>query len=58
VDERGNPAVTESADPALAELFEGTHVIPELKATTREGIIVEVVKQVAQIGRASCRERV
>lgn len=53
MDERGKAAVTESADPALAELFEATHVIPELKATTREGVIAEVVKQVAQRGLVS-----
>jgi len=49
----GIPPVTEAADPALAELFEATHVIPELKATTREGVIAEVVKQVAQRGLVS-----
>ena len=51
--ESGRPASTESADPALSELFQPTHVIPELKATTREGVIIEVVKQVAQRGLVS-----
>lgn len=53
VDEHDKPAVAEAADPALSELFQPTHVIPELKATTREGVISEVVKQVAQRGLVS-----
>ena len=53
VDERGKAAVTESPDPALVELFQPTHVIADLKATTREGVIAEVVKQVAQRGLVS-----
>ena len=35
VEERENPTLVEASDPALAELFAPTHVIPELKATTR-----------------------
>jgi mannitol/fructose-specific phosphotransferase system IIA component (Ntr-type) len=53
VDERDRSVITESADPLLSELFQPTHVIPELKATTREGVITEVVKQVAQRGLVS-----
>ncbi len=53
VEDRENPALVEASDPALAELFEPTHVISELKATTREGVISEVVKAVAQRGLVS-----
>jgi PTS system nitrogen regulatory IIA component len=53
VDELDKPAAAEAADPALSELFAPTHVIPELKAATREGVIAEVVKQVAQRGLVS-----
>lgn len=53
VEDKGRPAATESADPALSELFQSTHVIPDLKAATREGVIIEVVKQVAQRGLVS-----
>ncbi len=53
VEDRENPAATEAADPALAELFEVTHLIPELRSNTREAVISEVVKAVAQRGLVS-----
>ena len=53
VEDRENPALVEAADPALVELFEPTHVIPELKATARDGVISEIVKAVAQRGLVS-----
>ena len=45
--ERENLPVSESADPPLADLFEASHVIPELKSSTREGVIEEIVERVA-----------
>ncbi len=42
--------VEESSDPVLAELFEASHTIPELAATTREGVISEIVARVAEMG--------
>ena len=53
MDDRENPAATEAADPALAELFQPTHVISDLKAGTREDVIAEVVKAVAGRGLVS-----
>jgi len=53
VEERENPTATEAADPALNELFQPTHVIPELKAGNREDVIAEVVKAVAGRGLVS-----
>ena len=53
MEERENPAATEAADPALTDLFQATHVIPELKATRREDVIAEVVKAVAGRGLVS-----
>jgi len=47
VSEHENVPVAEAADPALADLFQVSHVIPELKATTREGVIAEIVQRVA-----------
>ncbi len=45
--EHENAPVMEAADPPLAELFDAGHVIPELTATTREGVIAEIVEKVA-----------
>ena len=45
--DRESLPVTESADPTLAELFQSGHVIPEVKATSREGVIEEIVERVA-----------
>ncbi|MFI5143618.1 MAG: PTS sugar transporter subunit IIA [Thermoanaerobaculales bacterium] len=53
MEQRENPAATEAADPALTDLFQPTHVIPELKATRREDVIAEVVKAVAGRGLVS-----
>jgi mannitol/fructose-specific phosphotransferase system IIA component (Ntr-type) len=47
VSEHENAPVMEAADPPLAELFDAGHVIPELTATTREGVIAEIVEKVA-----------
>lgn len=47
MDDREQPPVVEAADPALAELFQPAHVIPEMKATTRDEVIAEVVEAVA-----------
>jgi mannitol/fructose-specific phosphotransferase system IIA component (Ntr-type) len=47
VSEHETVPVAEAADPALAELFDAGHVIPELTATTREGVIAEIVEKVA-----------
>lgn len=45
--------VVESADPALSELFQPANIIPEMVATTREGVITEVVEAVAGRGLVS-----
>jgi nitrogen PTS system EIIA component len=50
VNDREHQPVMESADPPLAELFQPSHVIPELKADTREGVIAEIVEQVERFG--------
>jgi len=42
--------VHEAEDPALDDLFQPLHVISELKADTREGVISEIVEQVAAMG--------
>lgn len=42
--------IEESSDPSLAELFQASHTIPELAATTREGVIAEIVARVAEMG--------
>ena len=47
---RANGSLSESMDPALVELFDVSHVIPELTAATREGVIAEIVAKVAAMG--------
>jgi len=49
VNDRENLPVTESADPPLSDLFQVGHVIPELKATAREGVLREIVQKVADL---------
>jgi mannitol/fructose-specific phosphotransferase system IIA component (Ntr-type) len=39
--------VTEAEDPLLGDLFHVSHIIPELKAKSREGVIAEIVAKVA-----------
>ena len=41
--------VVEAVDPPLAELFQASQAIPELKASTREGVIAEIVQRVAKL---------
>ena len=43
----------EALDPSLADLFQPSHVIAELKAKTRDGVISEIVVQVAAQGLVS-----
>ena len=43
-----NQPVVESADPALVELFEASHVIADLQATSRDAVIQTVVDAVAE----------
>jgi len=50
VSTRVNGSLPESADPPLGELFDSTHVVAELAATTREGVIAEIVARVAAMG--------
>lgn len=40
----------EAEDPALADLFKPSHVIPELAAAGRESVIGEIVERVAAMG--------
>jgi len=42
--------VHEAEDPALADLFQPSHVIPELVSTSREEVIGEIVERVAAMG--------
>lgn len=51
--EQDNPVVVEAADPALAELFEASHIIPDLQAASREDVIQAVVRVVAERGLVS-----
>jgi nitrogen PTS system EIIA component len=50
VNDRENLPVVESADPPLADLFQVSHVITELKRNTREGVIEEIVERVGELG--------
>jgi mannitol/fructose-specific phosphotransferase system IIA component (Ntr-type) len=50
VQDRESRGVAEAVDPTLHELFQSSHSIVELKATTRETVIEEVVKAVAAKG--------
>ena len=49
MNDRENLPVMESADPPLAELFASSHVIPELAAGSREGVIEEIVNKVGKL---------
>ena len=42
--------VSEAEDPLLIDLFEASHVIPDLQAVSREAVIGEIVGQVASMG--------
>lgn len=50
MNERADHSVPEAADPPLAELFEASHVIPELASSGREGVIEEIVEKVEAMG--------
>ncbi len=50
MNDRENLPVVEAADPPLADLFQASHVIAELKADTREGVIAEIVERVGRLG--------
>ena len=45
-----NAPVMEAADPSLAELFQPSHVIPELKVDTRDRVIGTIVERVEALG--------
>lgn len=45
--------VREAEDPVLKDLFQPSHVITDLKADTREGVITEMVEKVASMGLVS-----
>ena len=45
-----NTAAAEAEDPLFGDLFEATHVIADLKATSREDVIAEMVEHVASMG--------
>ncbi len=45
-----NAPKVEAADPLFADLFAPDHVVSDLKATTREGVIQEIVEKVAGRG--------
>ena len=45
--------VREAEDPVLNDLFQQSHVITDLKADTREGVITEMVERVASMGLVS-----
>jgi mannitol/fructose-specific phosphotransferase system IIA component (Ntr-type) len=45
-----NTNQVEAVDPSLNELFQGGHVIVDLKAKTREQVIGQIVKKVAEMG--------
>lgn len=53
MDDREQQPVVEAADPALSELFQPANIITEITATTREGVIGEVVEVVAAHGLVS-----
>lgn len=47
VEGRENTSAIEAADPTLADLFQVSHVIVDVEAMDREGVIGEVVNRVA-----------
>lgn len=51
--EQETQPVVEAADPALAELFESSHIIPDMQAGSRDDVIQAVVKGVAERGLVS-----
>jgi nitrogen PTS system EIIA component len=53
VDQQENQPVVESADPALADLFQASHVISDLQATSRDAVIEAVVEAVGTRGLVS-----
>lgn len=53
MDDREKEVQAEAADPTLADLFQTGNVIENLVATTRDGVIAEVVQAVADKGLIS-----
>jgi mannitol/fructose-specific phosphotransferase system IIA component (Ntr-type) len=43
-------SMVEAADPLFSDLFDASHVMMDLKAHTREGVISEIVARVAELG--------